>query len=943
MKKNNYLLIGFVNINILILSLFGFALNSSIRAAGQEELFVPIVLMGDSGSPEEPPIQPTATPTISPPVIDPTKEGWAMAGANPERTSWTPEEVRGILQPSWYRPFEPYILPRVQVIADYGTLFISTANGLYALNAETGAILWIYPTEMPLGHSPTVHEGIVYVGGFDHKLHAIDASTGEALWKFEAAASFDTNPLVIEGKVFAGNRDGYFYAIHSEGENISKLAWKYKTGGPIHFSAAYKDEVIFFASNDSHAYALDARTGTLIWKSAKLPGAGFHSWWPVIYREWVIFAGSHNYRNIGPGPRSFRDLTREGVFPNSDLDPHGTLVGPLGSWPGNWVAGTPAIDASKPEITSNGRTNPITEFYEQFPWRRTYFVLNRSTGEEYTTDFDGDGRPEYAPVLWFGNDGTENRYPPVVGVDAVLYQTNSYMSDEYIPGGHVSGWQIGTPYISIVSSGWGAVDEPRAYSAGGNLIYWNLCCDRESGTIDITIPNIQFSERYNFNTISTIGSVDSDREWINFSYNLPDLIPGYDIMTYGWDPYHKAFGGVFGGRNGSYGWHGDENPPIPYQGKIYMIRSNAIVAFEPQAGNPNALPLAQTVDVTDEMIHLDSNELRGKLATEIQKIINTGHLLPGYVSSGLFDYGSMSNCGDNLVDYWHNPGDMLYTLILALPHLPEDLQAQTKLYIQNEFAAYPPYQYNHIGWQEGVSRTPFDFPPEVDSARLNYGPSTENYNFIGWNLNPNTFYVLWKYADTFGGARGIFEASRAKLAPTPNNEVLAEMPHVHNAFIAGYYGYLELEKMAGYPESTGIRSELNRLLSLRASNFSKDAPDIYFQDLGKFYCRGLNISRNFMYLVPELSDYLREHAYSKVYAAIVEYEQVAPYWFVSELEVAFGEGVITPLYDYHSIFQAKALIMQEPQDELTQYIDVPAFQTGDLFYIQNLVAAIQSE
>ena len=138
MKRNIFKLIGFININILFLSLCSSAVHSSIKAADQRDTYIPLVLRGTIGGSEEQPAQPTATPTITPPITDPTEAGWTMAGANPERTSWTPEEVRGTLRPSWYRPIEPYILPRVQVIADYGRLFISTAKGLYVFNAETG-------------------------------------------------------------------------------------------------------------------------------------------------------------------------------------------------------------------------------------------------------------------------------------------------------------------------------------------------------------------------------------------------------------------------------------------------------------------------------------------------------------------------------------------------------------------------------------------------------------------------------------------------------------------------------------------------------------------------------------------------------------------------------------------------------------------------------------
>jgi len=51
------------------------------------------------------------------PCLQVGESSWPMAGANPERTSWTPEEVRGQLQPVWYKPFEPYISQKVQIIA----------------------------------------------------------------------------------------------------------------------------------------------------------------------------------------------------------------------------------------------------------------------------------------------------------------------------------------------------------------------------------------------------------------------------------------------------------------------------------------------------------------------------------------------------------------------------------------------------------------------------------------------------------------------------------------------------------------------------------------------------------------------------------------------------------------------------------------------------------
>ena len=101
--------------------------------------------------------------------------------------------------------------------------------------------------------------------------------------------------------VYIGNRDSYMYAIYSndypDAAKRGTLAWKFKTGGPVLFSAAISKDngTVYFASNDMHAYALDALNGNPVWfhldkgvqkpGAAKLPGDGFHSWWPVVYAD----------------------------------------------------------------------------------------------------------------------------------------------------------------------------------------------------------------------------------------------------------------------------------------------------------------------------------------------------------------------------------------------------------------------------------------------------------------------------------------------------------------------------------------------------------------------------------------------------------------------------------------------------------------------------------
>lgn len=97
-----------------------------------------------------------------------------------------------------------------------------------------------------------------------------------------------------------------------------------------------------------------------------------------------------------------------------------------------------------------------------------------------------------------------------------------------------------------------------------------------------------------------------------------------------------------------------------------------------------------------------------------------------------------------------------------------------------------------------------------------------------------------------------------------------------------------------------------------------------------------------MFLTPEIAEYMHAHLLLQVQEAIDEYSDVAPYWFVSSVDNSVGEGTLQRLYDSHALFQAKAYILGEPYDELIKYLDAPAFARGDLFHIQNLVAALSA-
>jgi hypothetical protein len=491
----------------------------------------------------------------------------------------------------------------------------------------------------------------------------------------------------------------------------------------------------------------------------------------------------------------------------------------------------------------------------------------------------------------------------------------------------VMGWNIETPSLLSVKGGFGALAEPQAISAGGNLIYRNLCCDRMGDYFDIRADGVRR------------GSV--------WSYNLSDLAPGYDEMWTilpGWPRLFGYYKGKLDTINSAYHNHGDQNPIIPYSGKLYVHRSNAIIAF----GTGQALgklPLLEIYPVESMPATVDQQALEARLSDEILKILDAGHLRPGYYNSG----GQFS-LYQELADYFDNPGDTLLTLVKAYPHLSLALQDRTRAYLREEFQAYfDPVMYTTIGWSNGAAREAMPLPAEVQADLVNYPPRLRSDPGYSWDYPQHNFYAMWLYATIFPeDAVRIYELAKSKLqVPIPiraDTEYLLEEPFEHNAYIAGYTGFLKLQELAGMTDiDQGLRqlvtNELNRLLQLKVSIFTKDS---YWGPDDFRYKKLLDIARNFIFITPDLGEYMNQNLLSRIQDAMNEYEYIAPYWFVSKYEAVIGEGVMSNLYNYYALFQAKANILNEPQSELIKYLDVPSFERGDLFYIQNLIAVIEA-
>jgi outer membrane protein assembly factor BamB len=901
---------------------------------------------------------------VSSSVFAQTGDHWYTAGANPQRTGWVSTEVRPPFSLKWYRPIEAYIDRKTQIIPAYissldiDVVLVTTAKGLYALNTQTGQTVWRYDTDLPLTNSPTVIGNRVYIAGLDKAVRALNLADGSEVWKTTHIdfAPFSAGTLVVENKVLIGNRNGYFYALDTDNGNI---IWRYPAGGqaslgPITSSAAYDNEggqgVVYFASNDMYAYALRTGNGTLLWRSQnKLPGFGFYSYWPVVYNnsveDMIVFASSHPYKNgTSPGDSSagsddfVKYVQWEDVLSNS----YGS-VGPTSNGGGEWPSGNNVMDMGRvmeyledptaDELNQNPNNRDIHK-----PWRRTTAYLKKSDGSDYRTDYDGDGLLEYPPNLFYGSKSGV-QYPPVVNPNTgAIYQNNGYVRNGDIARGQVMGWKPSNNrsnerYMHL-RGGDSAIDEPQGVSLGGNMFY--------------RILDGHHSDAF---------GVASGSFW---SYGLNpgglfNLIPNFPI-TWNIHPgtihdLHGHYKGLSSSFNGTYHESGNREAFVPYKGLVFVHKGNYVLAFQNTTTTQAEVPPLSINNVSSQVDVPSETVLKQKLADQMEKIVNAGLLNPGYYNDGIQPNGRRLYSG--VYHYFEIPGETLYTLASAYPLLGDfpSLQQRLLSYMQNFYQTY--YQNSMvtlIGWSQGAPREWMVYPPEVQTAMNSIGNSLGVLSQNPAHSYPQfNFYALYKYArlvpDQAQSIYTLVKNSGKLIIPPATGLDHTMTPYIYNDYIAGYYGFLGLNDIVGRPavDNTlrqNVQNSLNNLLTTRANNFSKDTP--WWDDTRYIYTTKHNLSRNFLWMVPELGDYLHDNAYGKVSEAVEEYNYVGPYWFIGAYDATVAEGLQAPLHDTVALFQAKARILKEPREELYKYLDAPIFKVGDLYYIQNLIATIEA-
>ena len=187
-----------------------------------------------------------------------------------------------------------------------------------AATAAAGSLLGTWVPTMPVAAA-----GRAWFGGVDGVIRQFDAATGELQWEYPTGAKLFAPPVAANGRVYAGTGTGEVLCLESAS---GKLLWRFRAAPvdrrmlwygqligtwPLVGGVTVQDGKVYAIAgyqnlNGTHAYALDAVNGSVIWETHDA-GTGPGTWGGEGSYGATVIAGDRLWWcGGGAQPASFR-------------------------------------------------------------------------------------------------------------------------------------------------------------------------------------------------------------------------------------------------------------------------------------------------------------------------------------------------------------------------------------------------------------------------------------------------------------------------------------------------------------------------------------------------------------------------------------------------------------------------------------------------------------
>ncbi len=903
---------------------------------------------------------------------------WPQLGQNAQRTNASAQQVNGPYCYAWKWYGIPFA-SRAQPVVAAGRLFLGGMDGvLYARDATTGSPLWQFQTGGPIRHSAGVAGNVVIVGSHDGATYGLDVATGAQLWRTVTGATV-TAPLIDEtrGWAYVGATDGVLTALAAA---TGVVQWTYQTGAPILTSPALSADGsrVYVGNEDIQAIAVNAQTGAQVWR-ATLRGQSLTDRYPVVLGDTVVFRSQPLY--------NFHKLLLDGDIV---MDRAGGVRGSIAE---DWAV-------VRPQIVSYLNAEPDTQ---------TFFALDGATGSSRGTapvlytygNNDTPSGPVQAP------NGVYTVYRPRRGMQTDGGST--HVRTEY--DAELGRIDLGTLDITGVQQAnyptfgrelRATSDEPAVLTVSGNLLLVDNW-ERLGGI------NLATGQLFYAGNVSNVWPECYDPSGVCGPYGSMPFFPmsgsgqAYPFPSPRVTEGRQRPGAVV--ANNMIYWRVIEGGLAAFKtgpcGAPILHTSQASTVLDRLPGDAAAASVAaaslavveQPALVGDQRLYLPSlarmhavsaqyligdrtqpnpnppQDLVARVRSEVAAMLtraNGQHLMPYYLERGFSTpYAwphNARNCPNgqdclpviSFVDsgmygnvYWHDPGELLYTLAMTYPYLDAGLQSQARAYMAAEMARFSPLSdlpYGGTGAQDWL---------KVGAARENYAvPFRSRLN--NWPPVAASFsalYGLWLWSrntDDYGYACSHWSAARG-LFNDRKNSVL------YYGDVAGAIGYARLAQDLRARGCTAVTATepadaeaystqlMQGLIGTASFNAFADRADQAYVD-PRDMTTGWS-APVFFGLTPEVGAFLRDQTDGAALAYLIARESGdgMRWWYLTRAGVQpeVGETSFVLPGAGWAHFLARAYIAGETQATLRQFLDRP-WAVGDLYSLQRLVATIQA-
>jgi outer membrane protein assembly factor BamB len=353
------------------------------------------------------------------------QEPWPMYGYDAGRTRSAPFHLRPPFVGLWRLQTRNALEP--PGVVAYGRLFVADQHGaMFAVNGRTGRVVWRRTFPNCAAGSAAVGGGIVYQP-FMHRLpcpknqpgatgfiEAIDAKTGKTRWRFDVGV-VESAPLLIGHLLYFGSWDRKVYALDVRRKR-NKVVWSTATDDKVVAAPAYANGTIYVGTNGGRVYALNAKTGKVLWRADSFSHFGrreyFYAAPAVAYGRvfvgntdgtvyaygagtghllWARQVGTYVYAAPAVWRKTVYVGTWDGYF--TALDARTGEIRWRFNAPGG-IMGAPTVMAGLVYFSTFGKFTQ-SHLRRVKSGRRATFALNARTGQTVWTFPDG----HYSPIV----------------------------------------------------------------------------------------------------------------------------------------------------------------------------------------------------------------------------------------------------------------------------------------------------------------------------------------------------------------------------------------------------------------------------------------------------------------------------------------------------------------------------------------------------------------